>query len=80
VVELLVEDNGRGISREALPKLFEPFFTTKGVRGTGLGLAVTWGIVEGHGGTIEVESEEGRGTRVTVCLPVAASDRRRVAA
>jgi two-component system NtrC family sensor kinase len=80
VVELLVEDNGRGISREALAKVFEPFFTTKGVSGTGLGLAITWGIVEGHGGTIEVESEEGRGTRVTVCLPVAASERRRAAA
>jgi len=80
VVELLVEDNGRGISREALPKLFEPFFTTKGARGTGLGLAITWGIVEGHGGTIDVESEEGRGTRVRVCLPVAAPDRRRAAA
>jgi signal transduction histidine kinase len=70
VVEVRVEDDGRGIAREDLPKLFEPFFTTKGVRGTGLGLAVTWGIVEGHGGTIEVESEKGTGTRFTMRLPL----------
>jgi two-component system NtrC family sensor kinase len=80
VVELLVEDNGRGIARDALPKLFEPFFTTKGVRGTGLGLAITWGIVESHGGSIDVDSEEGKGTRFTVRLPVAATDARREAA
>ncbi|HXJ35585.1 MAG TPA: ATP-binding protein [Candidatus Eisenbacteria bacterium] len=80
IAELAVEDDGRGIPRDALAKLFEPFFTTKGVRGTGLGLAITWGIVEGHGGTIDVESEEGKGTRVTVRLPVAASDQKRVAA
>ncbi len=70
VVELGVEDDGRGIAREDLSKLFEPFFTTKGVRGTGLGLAITWGIVESHGGTIEVESEVGRGSRFTVRLPL----------
>jgi len=70
VVEISVEDNGRGIAREHLPKLFEPFFTTKGVRGTGLGLAITWGIVEGHGGTIEVDSEPDAGTRFTIRLPL----------
>jgi len=73
VVELIVEDDGRGIPREALPRLFEPFFSTKGVKGTGLGLAITWGIVEGHGGTIEVESEVGVGTRFTVSLPLGPS-------
>jgi two-component system NtrC family sensor kinase len=72
-VELSVEDNGRGIAAEDLPKLFEPFFTTKGVRGTGLGLAITWGIVEGHGGTIEVESTRDAGSRFTVRLPVGAA-------
>ena len=73
VIEVRVEDNGRGIAREDLPKLFEPFFTTKGVRGTGLGLAITWGIIESHGGTIEVDSEKDIGTRFTVRLPLGAA-------
>ena len=76
VVEVSIEDNGRGIPRENLPKLFEPFFTTKGVRGTGLGLAITWGIVESHGGTIEVESEQDAGSRFTVRLPLGAEPMR----
>jgi two-component system NtrC family sensor kinase len=80
VVDLTVADDGRGIPREALPKVFEPFFTTKGVRGTGLGLAISWGIVEGHGGTIEVESEEGKGSRFTVRLPLGTSGRAQAAA
>lgn len=70
MAEMSVLDDGRGIPRDALPRLFEPFFSTKGVRGTGLGLAITWGIVEGHGGTIDVESEVGRGSRFTVRLPI----------
>jgi two-component system NtrC family sensor kinase len=80
VVELSVEDDGRGIGREDLAKLFEPFFTTKGVRGTGLGLAITWGIVESHGGTVEVESEQDHGSRFTVRLPVGAPEPMRSAA
>jgi len=68
-VELAVEDTGRGISPEERDRLFDPFFTTKGSRGTGLGLAVSWGIVEGHAGTITVESEPGRGTTFDVVLP-----------
>ena len=70
VVELEVEDSGRGIEAQDLPHLFEPFFSTKGTRGTGLGLAVSWGIVEGHDGTIEVRSEPGKGSRFTVRLPM----------
>ena len=69
--ELIVEDTGRGIRTEDLDHLFEPFFTTKGSRGSGLGLAVTWGIVEGHGGSIDVESSVGEGARFTVRLPCA---------
>jgi len=71
MIELRVEDNGRGIQPEDLPRLFEPFFTTKGTRGTGLGLAVTWSIIEGHSGTIDVQSELGRGTSFTIRLPLA---------
>jgi signal transduction histidine kinase len=72
--EIVVEDTGRGITPEEMGRLFEPFFTTKGTHGTGLGLAVTWGIVEGHGGSIAVESEPGRGTRFTVRLPYQVSE------
>ena len=71
LVELRVEDSGKGIQPEDLPRLFEPFFSTKGNRGTGLGLAVTWGIVESHEGTIEVESRVGEWTHFTVRLPLA---------
>ncbi len=69
--ELSVRDTGKGITPEDLDHLFEPFFTTKGNRGLGLGLAVTWGIVEAHGGTIDVASEPGRGATFVVRLPQA---------
>jgi two-component system NtrC family sensor kinase len=69
-VELAVADNGRGIPPSELPHLFEPFFSTKGTHGTGLGLAVTWGIVEAHGGTIDVCSEVGKGTQFIIRLPL----------
>jgi two-component system NtrC family sensor kinase len=69
-VELSVEDTGHGITEDDQDHLFEPFFTTKGNRGLGLGLAVTWGIVEGHGGTIDVASEPGHGARFAVRLPL----------
>ena len=67
--ELEVSDTGRGMTPEDLDHLFEPFFTTKGNRGLGLGLAVTWGIVEGHGGTIVVTSEPGLGASFVIRLP-----------
>ena len=73
-IELRVEDNGTGISPEDLPRLFEPFFSTKGNHGTGLGLAVTWGIVDAHGGTIEVLSELGQGTSFILRLPLTPPD------
>lgn len=70
-----VEDTGSGIPADVLPRIFDPFFTTKpaGV-GTGLGLAITQEIVHSHGGEVRVTSERGRGTRVSVWLPVAPPD------
>jgi two-component system NtrC family sensor kinase len=68
-VELRVADTGSGIRPEDLPHIFEPFFSSKGNRGTGLGLAVTWGIIASHHGTIQVQSEPGHGTRFTLRLP-----------
>jgi len=64
-----VRDRGEGIAAENLDKIFEPFFTTK-ARGTGLGLYVCHHIVEGHGGTIAVESAPGQGTCFVLCLPL----------
>ena len=66
-----VGDTGSGIPASVLPRVFDPFFTTKGEgEGTGLGLSVNLGIVERHGGKILVESEVGKGTTFTMCLPV----------
>jgi two-component system sensor histidine kinase HydH len=66
---ITVSDSGPGISLDVQRRIFEPFFTTK-ARGTGLGLAVARRVIEEHGGTIEVSSEMGRGTRFTVQLPL----------
>ncbi len=69
--EVAVEDTGCGIPPHVLPHIFDPFFTTKGTgEGTGLGLSVSLGIVERHGGRILVESEVGKGSVFTVCLPL----------
>ena len=69
-VELVVEDNGEGMSPDTLARAMEPFFTTKPVgKGTGLGLAMVYGAVKSHGGTLELQSELGRGTRVIIHLP-----------
>jgi two-component system, NtrC family, sensor kinase len=71
-VRIDVADNGQGIAPEHLARIYDPFFTTKGARkGTGLGLAVTYGIVHEHGGNIEVQSRLGAGSRFRVELPLA---------
>ena len=67
--EIRFSDTGPGIDADTLARIFEPFFTTK-PDGTGLGLAITKKIIEGHGGTLEVESAPGRGTTVAVRLPM----------
>jgi signal transduction histidine kinase len=67
-----IADNGQGIQPENLARIYDPFFTTKAARkGTGLGLSVSYGIVREHGGTIEVESRWGAGSRFRVELPLA---------
>jgi signal transduction histidine kinase/ActR/RegA family two-component response regulator/putative methionine-R-sulfoxide reductase with GAF domain len=73
LVVVTVADTGMGMAPEVRARIFEPFFTTKGQQGTGLGLPVSKGIVEHHGGQIEVESQPGRGTSFTIRLPVLAS-------
>lgn len=69
-IEIKISDNGSGIPEEDLPKIFEPFYTTKGQKGTGLGLAVIWGIIDNHDGTISVESKINKGTTFTILLPI----------
>ena len=68
------QDNGIGMTAAQRDKIFEPFFTTKEVgKGTGLGMSISFGIVENHKGRIAVESEEGRGASVNVILPAGRS-------
>jgi two-component system, NtrC family, sensor kinase len=67
-IELAFQDTGPGIPTDHLTKIFDPFFTTK-EKGTGLGLSVVYGIVEKHGGTIDLQSEVGKGTRIGIRLP-----------
>ena len=68
---IVFEDNGSGISKESISNIFDPFFTTKPVgEGTGLGLSISYKIIKNHNGTIEVESEPGKGTKFTIKLPI----------
>lgn len=72
-VQILVSDTGCGISKENLSRIFDPFFTTKDVgKGTGLGLAVSYGIIKEHHGKIEVKSEEGKGAAFIITIPTVA--------
>lgn len=69
-IEIRIADTGQGIAKDDLPRIFEPFYTTKGQKGNGLGLAVTWGIIDNHNGTIDVNSEIGKGTTFVIRLPL----------
>jgi len=70
-IEIVISDTGHGIQPEHLDKLFDPFFTTKEVgEGTGLGLAVSYGIVARHGGNIRVRSEPEKGSTFTIWMPI----------
>ena len=70
-VLLEVADTGTGMSEEVRRRCLEPFFTTKGDDGTGLGLSAVYGIIQRHGGTIDIDSAPGRGTRFMITFPVA---------
>ncbi|MDR0275897.1 MAG: two-component sensor histidine kinase [Burkholderiaceae bacterium] len=71
IVRVEIQDNGKGIPADVLPKIFDPFFTTKPVgQGTGLGLSISYKIVEEHGGRIMVNTQEGQGTTFSVLLPL----------
>lgn len=74
-LRLVVADNGPGIPLDRLPKIFDPFYTTK-AQGTGLGLSVSYGIVREHQGTIDVQSQPGKGTTFTLTFPVVATEDR----
>jgi PAS domain S-box-containing protein len=68
-----VADTGSGMKPDVISRIFEPFYSTKGERGTGLGLSASHGIIENHGGDINVTSEPGKGTRFEVVLPLSES-------
>jgi len=71
LVKIFVSDTGEGMDEDVRLRIFDPFFTTKEKAGMGLGLAVSYGIIRRHEGTVEVESEVGRGTSFRITLPVA---------
>ena len=74
-IEVRFTDTGCGIAAEDIGRVFDPFFTTKNAsKGTGLGLAVTYGIVTRHGGSIEVQSRPGAGSTFTIKLPADVHD------
>jgi two-component system, NtrC family, sensor kinase len=74
LLHVTIADSGCGIPQEDLKKIFDPFFSTKEDRGTGLGLSVSYGIIENHGGRIEVHSKVGKGTKFVLFFPLILED------
>lgn len=75
MVEVSFQDSGKGMNPEVMEKIFDPFFSTKGVgQGTGLGLSISYGIIQSHGGEIEVKSQPGIGTEFIVRVPLQPPD------
>ena len=69
-IQIKVEDNGMGMPESVKQKIFQPFFTTKPTgQGTGLGMSLSYDIVKSHGGDIQVQSEDGKGTQILIELP-----------
>lgn len=78
-VQISIQDSGSGMSTDVIDKIFEPFFTTKDVgKGTGLGLSISYGIIQNHGGDIQVKSEKGIGTEFIMTIPLLQKVRRNV--
>ncbi|MGL4233374.1 MAG: sensor histidine kinase, partial [Casimicrobium sp.] len=76
-VRIDIADNGSGIPADVLPKIFDPFFTTKEIgKGTGMGLSISYKIIQEHGGKITVDTEPGVGTMFSIYLPVQAAERK----
>jgi two-component system, NtrC family, sensor kinase len=74
MVRIEIQDNGTGIPKDVLPKIFDPFYTTKEIgKGTGMGLSISYKIIQEHGGKILVDTEEGMGTVFSILLPVASA-------
>ena len=71
-IRIIIQDNGKGIPKDVLPQIFNPFFTTKAIgEGTGMGLSISYKIIQQHQGTIKVASTVGKGTKFVVLLPIA---------
>ena len=73
MIEIIIQDTGKGIPKEGLPNIFNPYFTTK-EKGTGLGLSIVHRIISDHQGKILPESEEGKGAKMSIFLPIQAKN------
>ena len=72
-IKIIITDTGNGMTEATRRQVFNPYFTTK-TTGTGLGMAIVYKIIEAHKGEIQVSSEEGNGTEITICVPKSQND------